>query len=84
MRTLTFLIVLAQVLILGPLLALYGQIDPCRALAAEMASRQGPSSVVGGIINGNPEIAARKETAELSTGECLGRIYQSWTQRITG
>lgn len=84
MRTLAFLIVLAQVVILGPLLALYGQVDPCRALAAEMASRQGSPSVVGGIINGDPEIAARRETAELSTGQCFVRVYQSWSQRITG
>ena len=84
MRTLAFMIVLAQVLILGPLLALYGQVDPCRALAAEMASRQGPPSVVGGIINGDPQVAARREIADLSTGQCYVRIYQSWSQRITG
>jgi hypothetical protein len=84
MRTLAFMIVLAQVLILGPLLALYGQVDPCRALAAEMASRQGPPSVVGGIINGDPQVVARREIADLSTGQCYVRIYQSWSQRITG
>jgi len=84
MRTLASMIVLAQVLILGPLLLLYGQVDPCRALAAEMASRQGPPSVVGGLINGDPEIAARREVADLSTGQCLMRIYESWGQRITG
>ena len=84
MRTLAFMIVLAQVLILGPLFALYGQVDPCRALAAEMANRQGPPSVVGGIINGDPEVASRRDTADLSTGQCFVRIYQSWSQRITG
>ncbi len=84
MRTLAFLIVLAQALILGPLFAFYGQVDPCRALAAEMAQRQGAPSVVGGIINGDPEVAARKDIAALSTGECYVRIYQSWSQRITG
>ena len=84
MRTIAFLIVLAQALTLGPLFALYGQVDPCRALAAEMASRQGPSSIVGGAINGDPEIAARRDTAEFSSGKCFGRIYQSWTQRVTG
>jgi hypothetical protein len=78
------LIVLAQVVLLGPLFAIYGQIDPCRALAAEMARRQGSPGVVGGLINGDPEIAARKDTAELSTGACYARIYQSWAQRITG
>jgi hypothetical protein len=84
MRTLAFMIVLAQVLILGPLLALYGQVDPCRALAAEMASRQGPPSVVGGIINGDPQVAARREIADLSTGQCYVRVYRSLWQRITG
>jgi hypothetical protein len=84
MRTLASLIVLAQVLILGPLFALYGQVDPCRALAAEMANRQGSPGLVGGIINGDPEAAARREIADLSTGQCYVRIYQSWAQRITG
>jgi len=84
MRTLAFLIVLAQGVILGPLFAFYGQIDPCRALAAEMAQRQGAPGVVGGLLNGNPEITARRDIAELSTGECYVRIYQSWAQRITG
>ena len=84
MRTIAFLILLAQILILGPLFVFYGQIDPCRALAAEMVQRQGPPTVVGGIINGDPEIAARKDTAALSTGQCYVRIYQSWAQRITG
>jgi hypothetical protein len=49
-----------------------------------MASRQGPPSVVGGIINGDPQAAARREIADLSTGQCYVRIYQSWSQRITG
>jgi hypothetical protein len=84
MRMLASLIVLAQLLILGPLLLLYGQVDPCRALAAEMASRQGQPSLVGGIINGDPEISARREIADLSTGQCYLRIYESWGQRITG
>ena len=84
MRTLAFLIVLAQVVLLGPLFVIYGQIDPCRALAAETARRQGSPGVVGGLINGDPEIAARRDAAELSTGECFARIYQSWAQRITG
>jgi hypothetical protein len=84
MRALASLIVLAQVLLLGPLLLLYGQVDPCRALAAETASRQGSPSMVGGIINGDPEVAARRDIADLSTGQCFVRIYQSWTQRITG
>ena len=84
MRTFAFMIVLAQVLILGPLFALYGQVDPCRALAAEMASRQGPPSLVGGVINGDPEVSARRDTAAMSTAECFGKIYQSWAQRVTG
>lgn len=84
MRTLAFMIVLAQFLILGPLFLFYGQVDPCRALAAEMASRQGSPSIVGGIINGDPEVAARRDIADLSTGQCYVRIYQSWAQRITG
>jgi hypothetical protein len=84
MRALASLIVLAQVILLGPLLLLYGQVDPCRALAAEMASRQGSPSIVGGIINGDPVVAARRDIADLSTGQCYARIYQSWAQRVTG
>jgi len=84
MRTFAFMIVLAAAVILGPLLLLYGQIDPCRALAAELASRQGPPSLVGGIINGDPEVNARRDVADLSTTQCYVRIYESWWQRITG
>ena len=61
-----------------------GYRDPCRALAAEMASRQGPQSIVGEIINGDPQADARREIAELSTAQCFGRLYQSWWERITG
>jgi hypothetical protein len=84
MRTLASLILLAQVIILGPLFLLYGQVDPCRALAAEMAQRQGEPSLVGGLLNSEPEIAARRDVAELSSATCLTRIYQSWSERVTG
>lgn len=84
MRTFAFLVVLAELIFLGPLYLMYGQVDPCRALAAEMASREEPPGMVGDLLNGDPEISARREIAEQSTSQCTGAIVQSWMDRVGG
>ncbi len=87
MRSIAFLFVLAQVALLGPLYLLYGQIDPCRALAAEIASRAEKAGGVGVIVDqvfGDLEIDARRDIADRSTMQCAGELLGNWTGRATG
>ena len=87
MRTLAFLIVLVELAILGPLFLLYGQVDPCRALAKEIAARAEAAGGLGVAVDsafGDLEIDARRDIADHSTGECMGKLVTSWTERVTG
>jgi hypothetical protein len=87
MRSIAFLIVLAELALLGPLFLMYGQVDPCRALAAEIAARAEAAGGLGVTVEdafGNLEINARKDTAEKSTGVCVGELFSNWGGRVTG
>ena len=87
MRTIAFLFVLAQLVCLGPLFLLYGQVDPCRALAKEIASRAEAAGGLGVAVDsafGDLEIDARRDIADNSTGECVGKLFTSWRERVTG
>ena len=87
MRTIAFLIVLAQLVVQGPLYVMYGQIDPCRALAAEIASRAKAAGGIGTTIEdtfGNLEVNARREIADRSTMQCIGDLASSWGGRAVG
>lgn len=87
MRTIASLIVLVQLVVLGPLLVLYGQVDPCRALAKELALRAeaaGGLGVTVGKVFGDLEIDARRDVAEYSTSECIGKLVTSWSERVSG
>ena len=84
MRSIAFLILLAQLAFLGPLYVIYGQVDPCRALASEIAARAeaaGGLSVTVEDVFGNLEINARKDIAEKSTGQCVGELFSNWGGR---
>lgn len=87
MRTVAFGIIVLQLLLLGPLFAMYGQVDPCRALAKEMALRAEAAGGVGVALDqafGDLEINARREVADRSTGQCYADIFSSWGGRVTG
>lgn len=87
MRTIAFIILLFQAALLGPLFLLYGQVDPCRALAKEIASRAeaaGGLSVAVDSAFGDLEIDARRDIADHSTGDCAGKLVTSWSERVTG
>jgi hypothetical protein len=87
MRTIAFLFVLAELALLGPLYVLYGQVDPCRALAKEIASRAQAAGGLGVTVEdafGNLEINARKDIADRSTGACVGELFSNWGGRVTG
>ena len=87
MRSLAFLFVLAQLILLGPLYAMYGQVDPCRALAKEISLRAEKAGGVGTAVDqvfGDLEINARKDIADHSTMQCAGELVGNWTGRVTG
>jgi hypothetical protein len=82
MRSIAFLIVLLQLALLGPLYAMYGQVDPCRALAKDIAVRAEKAGGLGTAIEGafvDLEISARKDVAEKSTMQCAAELAGNWT-----
>ena len=84
MRYLASVLVAIQLVTLGPLLYLYGQIDPCRALAKEIAVRAEAAGGLGNAIEdalGDLEVNARRDIADQSTGECVGQLFANWTDR---
>jgi hypothetical protein len=87
MRAIAFGIIVLQLLLLGPLFVMYGQVDPCRALAKEMALRAEAAGGLGVTVEdafGDLEINARREVADRSTGQCYADIFSSWGGRVTG
>lgn len=87
MRSIAFLIVLAQLALFGPLFVMYGQVDPCRALAAQIAARAELAGGLGVTVEdafGNLEINARKDIADRSTGACVGELFSNWGRSATG
>lgn len=87
MRAIAFVIIVVQLLVLGPLFAMYGQVDPCRALAKEMALRAEAAGGLGVAVDqvfGDLEINARREVADRSTGQCFADIVSSWGGRLGG
>lgn len=81
MRSIAFLIVMIQLILLGPLYVMYGQIDPCRALAKDIAVRAEKAGGVGNSLDrvfGDLEISARKDVAEKSTMQCASELVGNW------
>jgi len=87
MRTLASFLVALQLVSLGPLYAMYGQVDPCRALAAELAARAEAAGGLGVAVEdtfGDLEINARKDVADQSTGQCVSQLFTNWSERAMG
>ncbi|MDZ4739005.1 MAG: hypothetical protein SGJ03_03770 [Alphaproteobacteria bacterium] len=87
MRSIAFLFVLVQGALLGPLYMLYGQIDPCRALAADIALRAEKAGGVGVVVDqvfGDLEINARRDISDRSTLRCASELIGNWTGTATG
>lgn len=87
MRTLASFLVALQLITLGPLYAMYGQVDPCRALAAELAARAEAAGGLGVAVEdtfGDLEINARKDIADQSTGQCVSQLFTNWSERALG
>lgn len=84
MRTLASFLVALQLVTLAPLYFLYGQVDPCRALAKEISLRAEAAGGLGTTIEdafGDLEVNARKDIADHSTFECVGQLFSNWTDR---
>jgi len=82
MRSIAFLLVLLQLLFLGPLDLMYGQVDPCRALAKDIANRADKEGGLGTTVDkvfGDLEINARRDVAEKSTTQCAWQLLGNWT-----
>ncbi|MBI1239022.1 MAG: hypothetical protein GC199_06725 [Alphaproteobacteria bacterium] len=63
--------------------AIYGAVEPCEVLAREYAMRaEKDAGVVGDIVNF--EGIYRLQTDNYETGECVGKLFDSWVERITG
>lgn len=87
MRTLASFLVAVQLIVFLPLYLIYGQVDPCRVLAKEIATRAEAAGGLGVTVEdafGNLETNARRDIADHSTGECVGELTSSWTERVTG
>jgi hypothetical protein len=87
MRTLASFLVALQLITLGPLYAMYGQVDPCRALASELAARAEAAGGLGVAVEdtfGDLEVNARKDIADQSTGQCVSQLFTNWSERAMG
>lgn len=81
MRNLIVFLVVIVALAFGALYAAYGEVDPCRALAVERARRA--EEKTGLPVRGVVEPWSRMETSQLSTGECVGDLIDSWRRRLS-
>ncbi|MBI1328347.1 MAG: hypothetical protein GC166_00435 [Alphaproteobacteria bacterium] len=59
----------------------YGQVDPCRALAVERARRAAHAS--GLPIEDGFERWSRLETSQMSSGQCIAGLLDSWGERLS-
>jgi hypothetical protein len=61
---------------------MYGQVDPCRALAKDIATRADKAGGLGTTVDkvfGDLEVNARKDVAEKSTLQCTWQLLGNWT-----
>lgn len=85
MRSIAFLLILAQLACLGPLYMMYGQVDPCRALAKDLASRADKNGGLGTTVDkvfGDLEVSARRDVADKSTSQCAWELVGNWTGQV--
>jgi hypothetical protein len=78
-RALVILPLLLIVVGIGAMYISYGQIDPCRALAVERADRA--ADAIGLGIGGAIEKWTRLETSQMTTGQCVTGLLDSWGER---
>lgn len=65
---------------IGAAFATYGEIDPCRMLAKDMAMQAEKNAVVK-VFKIDPEPYYRMKTSQYSTGRCTKELVESWWDR---
>lgn len=66
---------------LGAAFATYGEVEPCRMLAKDMAMQAKKNSVVG-ALGIEPEPYYRLQTSQYSTGRCTRELVENWWTRM--
>jgi hypothetical protein len=68
----------AVVLTVAGLYIAYGEVEPCRVLAVEQARRSDNAGLVADTV----ERLTRASTSQMTTGECVSRLLDSWGNRL--
>lgn len=75
-------ILMLIVALLGVVYIAYGEIEPCRVLAVEQSRRA--ESAIGLNFPEGFERWHRLATSQMSSGECMSRLLDSWGERLSG
>jgi len=62
---------------------LTGEVEPCKALAAERAAAAEQSGSLIGALGFDLQLWHRRETSQLSTGACMAELAGMWQGRLT-
>ncbi len=68
----------------GAVYYVYGEVEPCRVLAAEYAFRAEKEGSLLGVLGVDLAKMYRAETSQYSMGECSGKLIDSWVERLSG
>jgi hypothetical protein len=80
-RTAGGFVALVAALFIGGLLIGYGEVEPCRVLAVEKARRA--SLNLPDPKPADLETWTRVETSQMSAGQCVSALLDSWGARVT-
>lgn len=87
-RGLLSVLFVAMVALMGALYALYGEVEPCKALAAErwQIAEANPTLLqqLTQQVGFENEMTFREQASRLSTGQCVSDLVASWQTRWTG
>lgn len=67
----------------GVIYLTYGSVEPCRVLATEYAMRGIHDDALLGLLDRDAGDIYQGETSGYSTMECVGKVVESWGQRIS-
>lgn len=62
---------------------LTGEVEPCKALAAERAAAAEKSGSLIGALGFDLQLWHRRETSQLSTGTCMAELASAWQAKLT-
>ena len=79
-RFLLGLPLVAILLVAAGMYSVYGEVDPCRALAVEKARR---ADIPLPFARSGIEAWSRLETSQMSSSECARDLLDSWGERLS-